>query len=89
MSAKLSKPLALYLLTNPPSLFWIYKCASCRFFLPDQRKCQVVSEEGPPRPGEINPEDWCLFWLNREGDAPFSWISRVINGERDPWEVRP
>jgi uncharacterized membrane protein (UPF0127 family) len=80
LADKIPKILAGYVATNIPSLIWIYKCASCRFFqMPNL--CQIVSEQGPPDPGIINPESWCALWAPRNDDPPLAWLART----RDPW----
>lgn len=76
---KFSKPQVLYTPANvnPPPVAWIYQCQYCKYFIYPNR-CVLVSEKGPPDPGEINPHSWCILWTNRKDEPPFSWIIRIF-----------
>lgn len=72
---KLKKAQVLYTKTPPPPLIWIYKCANCLFYI-HINDCSKVCRGGEPDKGIINPESFCIIWLNRPDDAPFSWLSK-------------
>ena len=68
----------------PPAL-WEYKCATCRFYQPNEggkSKCEVVGKEGNKFGGEaIHPEAWCGLWLPEDGQGWFDWVTDRLEGE--------
>jgi len=68
---------------NPPPVAWIYQCKYCKYYQPSSEDpnrglCALVSETGPPTPGEIAATSWCILWTSRPDNPPFSWLLQII-----------
>jgi len=73
---KLKKIIALYSTISPPPLLFIYKCSNCKYYIKDF-DCIIVCRGGLPDLNIINPESWCVLWMNRDNDVPFNWIFEI------------
>lgn len=72
---KINKQQALYTTTPPPPLIYLYKCLNCRYFIqPDD--CQIVCRKGLPDLNTIKHTSWCILWMNKSEDKPFSWLTK-------------
>ena len=84
--ARFSKREAYY---GPISLGKVATCAKCRWFLPNENgnsSCQIVSSDGAPHPGRIEPTATCALYNAgpvRQG------ISGILWGRGDEAGVAP
>jgi hypothetical protein len=77
---KFTKQVLMYQSTPPiMPLGYKYTCGNCGFFA-DHNKCQIVSEQGEPDPGQISPGGWCPAWLPRPEEPPFSRWALMMAG---------
>lgn len=65
---QLTKQQVFYRKKAPPSIVWVYECRTCPLYEgKDKRTCKIVK-------GDIAPNAWCIFWIPKPFDLPFSWL---------------